>query len=101
MGAPSAVTLKKYGLTADEWQLILDAQGGVCAICKKMPPSGRLNVDHEHVKGWKKMPPEQRKLYVRGLLCWTDNLYVLGRGVSIARLENALKYLKAHGKRTA
>lgn len=101
MNPPSAVTLKKYGLTADEWLLLLEVQGGVCAICLKAPPSGRLNIDHEHAKGWKKMEPEQRKLWVRGLLCWTCNLYILGRGVSVFRLQNALNYLKSFAKRNA
>jgi hypothetical protein len=91
---PSEATLKKYGITREEWQLMYDAQGGACAICAKAPPSGRLNIDHEHAKGWKKMAPEQRKQYVRGLLCWTCNLYILGRGVTLARLENAVRYLK-------
>lgn len=100
MKQPTAATLAKYGISLDEWVLLLDAQGGVCAVCKKAPPSGRLNIDHDHVKGWKKLPAQERKLHVRGLLCWTDNLYLLGRGVSVARLENALAYLKSHAKRT-
>ncbi len=96
---PSKPTLKKYGLSVEEWQAILDRQGGVCAVCKKEPPSGRLVTDHEHVKNWKKMPPEQRKLYVRGLLCWTDNHYTLGRAVTIAKLENGAQYLRDYAAR--
>lgn len=91
---PTAQTLKKYGLSASEWQQFLDAQDGACAICRKVPGSGRLCIDHEHVRGWKKMPPEQRRTYVRGLLCWTCNLYLVGRGVTVNRLRAATAYLE-------
>jgi hypothetical protein len=40
-------------------------QKQVCAICGKLPASGRLNIDHEHHRGWSRMAPEKRKLYVR------------------------------------
>lgn len=90
---PTPVTLAKYGLHINEWQRIHDAQQGVCGACGKLPPSGRLVIDHEHVRGWKHMAPEIRKTYVRGLLCWTCNLYTLGRGADIARLKGALNYL--------
>jgi hypothetical protein len=56
---PSKATLKKYGLSEDEWQKILTRQNGVCAVCEKVPTTGRLCIDHEHVKGWKKLPPEK------------------------------------------
>jgi hypothetical protein len=90
-------TLKKYGLSAAEWDAMYQEQGGVCAICLKAPGTGRLCVDHCHVKGWKKMPPERRKLYVRQLLCWTCNLMLVGRGVTLAKLRAAVAYLERHG----
>jgi hypothetical protein len=96
---PSVATLKKYGLTEAEWRAILDRQGGVCFVCEKVPQSGRLCTDHEHVKGWKKMPPEQRKLFVRGLLCWTCNHYYLARGITVRRSERVTLYLQEYGAR--
>jgi len=90
---PSAATLAKYGLTADEWLAIFERQGGVCAVCRKLPSTGRLNVDHEHVKGWKKLPADERKKYVRGLLCYVCNHRVLTRGVTVERLRGAVEYL--------
>lgn len=40
------------------------------------------------------MPPELRRLYVRGLTCWTDNRYLLARGISIEVAENVAQYLR-------
>jgi hypothetical protein len=56
-------------------------------------------IDHEHVRGWKKMPPEQRKLYVRGLTCWYCNSTYLGRGLTVAKAEGVVRYLKAYAAR--
>lgn len=96
---PSPATLKRYGLTADEWLAILRAQGGVCAICKRVPASGRLHTEHEHVKGWKHLPPDQRKLYVRGICCFVCNTQYLGRGLTIDKARAVLAYLEAYGAR--
>lgn len=99
VNVPTAATLKKYGLSLPEWELIGSAQGWVCAICRKTPPSGRLVIDHEHAKGWKKMQPEARKRFVRGLLCWTCNHYIMGRGSTIERHRNAVTYLTNYATR--
>jgi hypothetical protein len=96
---PSKATLKRYGLTLEEWQTILDRQGGVCYICQKIPPNQRLCTDHYHVKKWKKMPPDQRKLYVRGLLCAYCNLRLLRKGWTLAKLERAVEYTKQFEQR--
>ena len=97
--APKPQTLRKYGLTLQAWQAILRAQGGACAVCRQVPKTGRLVTDHEHVKGWKKMPPEQRKLYVRGLLCWWCNHAYLGRGITLYKARGVVAYLMAYKKR--
>jgi hypothetical protein len=91
---PSKATLDKYGLSSQEWESILHSQGDVCAICKKESKTGRYVTDHPHVKGYKKLPPEQRKKFVRGILCWWDNKQIVGRGVTIEKLQNAIDYLK-------
>jgi 5-methylcytosine-specific restriction endonuclease McrA len=49
---------RTYGLKPGEYQRMLDAQGGRCAICGNKPVTIRLAVDHDHVTG-----------RVRGLLC--------------------------------
>jgi hypothetical protein len=55
----SNTLLKMYGITLIQYNAILEAQGGVCAICKKECHTGRnLAVDHCHTTN-----------KVRGLLC--------------------------------
>ena len=98
---PSKATLRKYGLSPSEWWDILSRQGGACAVCHRVPANGRLCTDHEHVKGWKKMLPEQRKKYVRGMLCFFCNHYYVGRSITVAKAANVLAYLKAYEVRNA
>ena len=52
----------RYGITEDERQAMVDAQGGVCAICKGLPGSKGLHIDHCHETG-----------RVRGMLCYSCN----------------------------
>lgn len=57
-------TLSRYGVTPDEYQLMLAAQDSKCSLCGFVPPPGgvkaasRLHVDHDHETG-----------RVRSLLC--------------------------------
>lgn len=56
--------LKQWGLSIDDYERLVKAQGGGCAICKKPCSSGRkLAVDHDHKTG-----------RIRGLLCSNCNL---------------------------
>lgn len=96
MNPPKPITLKKYGLTAEEWLAILQDQGGVCAVCSKYPKSGRLVVDHEHTPKWKKLKPELRKTYVRGILCWWCNKNYVGRSITLQKAKNVVRYLEQH-----
>lgn len=98
---PLPGTLRKYGLTPDEWIDIAERQGFVCAVCKMLPPNGRLCTDHEHVKGWKKMKPEERKTHVRGLLCYFCNHYYMGRSINIDKAKNVYRFLRDHQRRLA
>lgn len=91
---PLKSTLDKYGLSESDWVELFKQQGEVCLICKKESKTGRYVVDHAHIKGYKKLPPEQRKKYVRGILCWWDNKQIVGRGVTIEKLQNAITYLE-------
>jgi len=93
---PTKGTLKTYGLTVKEWGTILQSQGGVCAICKKLPFNGRLCIDHDHAPGWKKMPPEGRKLHIRGLVCFFCNHYYLARALTLARAQAVVTYLERY-----
>lgn len=48
-----------FNLTLDQWNRILEHQGGVCAICKRVPRAGsHWHTDHDHKTG-----------LVRGILC--------------------------------
>jgi hypothetical protein len=40
------------------------------------------------------MPPEQRRLYVRGLLCWRCNTTFVGRGITVERSRAVTVYLE-------
>lgn len=97
---PTDKTLKKYGLTKEDYALLYRTQEGTCAICGH-PFTGRINIDHEHVKGWKQMPDEKRRLYVRGLLCWTCNHLYVGRGATTERMYRAWLYLRSYDLRQA
>lgn len=92
---PTKATLKRYGLTTEAWEAMAAEQGFACYVCEKVPPSGRLCVDHEHAKGWKKLPPERRREYVRGLLCWTCNHYYVGRSITPRKARRVVEYLEA------
>ena len=69
----SAVTweariVETYGITAIQYWMIYDFQGGLCYICRRANGKRkRLSVDHDHKTG-----------IVRGLLCTACNRNVLG-----------------------
>ncbi len=96
---PSQATLKKYGLTETEWHDLLNSQDGTCGVCRKLPKSLRLCIDHEHINGWKKLPPSERKQYVRGLLCFFCNRYFLARGMHQTKARNIVTYLDKYDTR--
>ena len=75
--------VKKYGITEDQYQQILQLQNGVCAICLRHQRYKRLSIDHDH-----------KTKRVRGLLCnWCNR--ALGKFVdSPIRLRRAAEYLE-------
>jgi hypothetical protein len=82
-------TLKKrYGLTLEDYDAMLAAQGGVCAICSGADP-GRgykyFSVDHDHLTG-----------AVRELLCHQCNVMIGNAKDKVENLESAIRYLKRH-----
>jgi hypothetical protein len=49
---------RTFGISTDDYDRLLAAQGGGCAICGKRPGNISLHVDHDHETG-----------AIRGLLC--------------------------------
>lgn len=98
---PSKPTLKKYGLDLPSWKAIAERQGYICGACGKAPSTGVLCIDHEHVKGWKKMPDKQRARHVRGLLCYMCNRFYCARGMTINKAMGVVAYLTLYEKRKA
>lgn len=96
---PSIGTLRKYGLTAADWLSILRRQGGGCGVCGRRPPTVLLCIDHEHVRGWRKLKPQERRRHVRGIACYHCNHRLLGRFITIDGIKLALVYLKAYADR--
>jgi hypothetical protein len=96
---PSLQTLKRYGITFKEWQALLARQGGVCAICQRFNEKGWMCIDHEHVKGWKRMAPDDRKKYVRGILCYFCNFRYVGKCLTAEKAERVAEYLRDYEDR--
>lgn len=80
----------KYGLTAKQYDEMIEAQGG-CAICHESVPKGRQHVDHDH-----SCCPGQTSCgaCVRGILCDTCNVGLGMFSDDIQRLQAAIDYLK-------
>lgn len=71
---------KNYGLSVEDFDELLQKQGGVCAICNRVHKSSRrLCVDHNHKTG-----------KVRGLLCNNCNQIIVS---VVDNIPGALKRL--------
>lgn len=77
---------RTYGITLAEYDEMLEAQGGKCAICGKTPEENnrRLDVDHNHDTG-----------VVRGLLCNDCNSGIGRFYDNTSFLHRAADYLRA------
>ena len=96
---PSAATLRKYGLTRDDWIALLKAQGWRCPICLRHSPALKWVVDHHHVPMWSSLTPEQRKRHVRGILdSWCNHRRVHSE-MGAAEAQRMADYFKAHETR--
>lgn len=76
----------EYGITPEQYDQMLEAQGGVCAICKlpeRERRQVRLCVDHDHVTG-----------KVRGLLCRACNVALGKFQESVEVIRAALAYME-------
>ena len=96
---PNPATLKKYGLSLNDWKEMLACQGYVCPICLKIPSSGRFVIDHVHVQNYKNMKPEKKKLWVRGICCHYCNRFYLSKGITIIKAQLIKEYLIDFEKR--
>lgn len=90
---PTAATLRRYGLTAGDWLALLKAQGWVCPICTRRVVS--WNVDHHHLPGWKLLPPELRRRYVRGVLCVRCNYRLVHSTIDAETAQRVADYVRA------
>lgn len=82
--------LKRYGLTPEDYNRMVEDQGGNCAICLRegvLDPGSlmRLGVDHNHRTG-----------KVRGLLCRPCNRAIGIFGDDAAVLDRAAAYLRSY-----
>lgn len=64
---------------------MLEAQGGVCAICRRPSDPAPLHVDHDHRTG-----------AIRGLLCSPCNTAIGLLGDDPDRMMAAAAYLREH-----
>lgn len=90
-----------YGITVEQYDAMLEEQGGVCAICGKpettLTSDGtgvkRLAVDHD-----RSCCPGRRSCgkCLRGLLCSSHNTGLGKFHDSIEELEAAIEYLRMH-----
>jgi hypothetical protein len=77
--------MANYGITPNQYEELLERQGGTCAICPRTADSQkrRLHVDHDHSTG-----------KVRGLLCDQCNRAVGLLGDDPDRLRKAAAYVE-------
>lgn len=78
---------RKFGLTLDQYQQLLEKQNYCCAVCLKHQDSFKMKlaVDHDH-----------KTMFIRGLLCNYCNRRVIGRHTDSNKFERAAAYLKQH-----
>lgn len=110
---PTAGTLAKYGLTADDWLALCQRQGNCCPVCGEEFGDRPLAIDHEHVRGFKArkvrsrkgrrfkvrvMAPAERRRHVRGVLHSYCNRFVR-RWLTLPRAVAIVAYLQEHERR--
>lgn len=83
--------LAAYGLTVDDYDSLLQQQGGACAICRRPERTTRngkllrMPVDHDHETG-----------AVRGILCHSCNRAIGFLGEDVAIVQETVAYLLRH-----
>lgn len=80
---------KKYGLSLEAFEKLLEKQNGKCAICNMTTAEScyeNLCIDHDHKTG-----------KVRGLLCPSCNVGIGNLKHSVALFNKAISYIKKGG----
>lgn len=79
----SSILKARYNLSLADYQELLLQQGGVCAICHRVPNTNKnLVVDHDHITN-----------QIRGLLCNSCNLALGLLKDNKETIKSALNYL--------
>jgi hypothetical protein len=74
----------RYGITRDDYELLLENQGNKCKICEsEFTTESEIRIDHNHDTN-----------QVRGLLCHSCNVALGHMRDSVELLEKAISYLK-------
>ena|ERR1035437_868539 len=77
--------MKEYGLTFEEYNILMKKQKNKCALCKiRFTKNKKSLIDHNHKTG-----------KVRGILCYPCNNVLGQAGDSIKLLQRAIEYLCA------
>lgn len=75
----------KYGMTPEHYDLMVERQGGLCAICGNAPaPGKKLVVDHDHKTNLPRL-----------LLCFSCNIAIGHLGDDPSTLRRAARYVEA------
>ncbi|GAA4354747.1 endonuclease VII domain-containing protein [Angustibacter luteus] len=80
-GSRSYHLIRRYGITAEDADLMHTRQAGLCPICLR-PLGENAHVDHDHATG-----------RVRALLCFTCNAGLGNFSDEVTRLDRAAEYL--------
>lgn len=80
---------RRFGISPEDYERIVDAQSGLCAICRQPEPQarrqGRLSLDHCHDTG-----------DIRGAICSRCNTMLGYAKDDPTTLREAAKYLEQH-----
>lgn len=94
---PSKATLRKYGLSQDEWHDIIVSQNYQCPIChREFDNKVKPVVDHIHVRNYKKKSSAERNRLVRGILCIFCNWKIMTKGMTLEKARATVRYLEAY-----
>jgi hypothetical protein len=92
MKVPSKRTLAKYGLSEYDFRMLYLRDGGLCGVCDEYLERGRVFIDHEHVRGFTRMPPAEKRKHVRGLLHYQCNRYLVAKN-TLDTIDMVVTYL--------
>lgn len=78
--------MRKFGMTIEQYDAMLEGQGGGCWICGRPPREDiSLHVDHDHATG-----------RIRGILCFCCNNALADFGDNPELLRKAAGYVSRH-----